>query len=175
MRKNLSQTHDSGRDHGSVEVAEIVKRVSRKRQDLIRPVLENPSGYVLLSVRALARKLGKDPGTTLRIVQHLGFETYRDFQKYLHNLSIAQATPLQLMQSATAQGVGIRSRIHQSFDQDLKNLQGIKNSVDIVGLERVARRVYKAKRLFIIGGDQAAALVSFLQYNLLMIRLNAFP
>jgi DNA-binding MurR/RpiR family transcriptional regulator len=160
-------------DNRDTDVAEIVRRIGRKRKELIRPVLENPGDYVLLSVRGLAQKLGKDPATTLRIVQGMGFRAYRDFQTYLQKLSVVQATPLDLMKSAIQPGSGPLSQIRQSLNQDLKNLQSIRHGLDSEGLIHVAERVYSAKRLFIIGGDQAASLVYFLQYNLMMIRLMA--
>jgi RpiR family carbohydrate utilization transcriptional regulator len=160
-------------DGGGADSFEILKRVSRNRQELLRPVLENPSDYVLLSVRGLAERLGKNPGTTLRIVQRMGFTTYRDFQRFLQNLSVAHATPLQLMQSGNRPGSGTRSHVLQSFDQDLKNLQTIRNSVDVEGLTKVVHHVYAARKIVVMGGDQVTGLVHFLQYNLLMIRLFA--
>jgi RpiR family carbohydrate utilization transcriptional regulator len=172
MRNNRSKGSDRG-DNRDMDVAEIVRRISRKRKELIRPILENPGDYVLLSVRSLAQKLGKDPATTLRIVQGMGFRAYRDFQRYLQNLSVVHATPLNLMKSAAKPGAGTLNQIKHSFDQDLKNVQSIRHSVDSEGLIRVAEQVYSAKRLLVIGGDQAASLVDFLQYNLGMIRLMA--
>jgi DNA-binding MurR/RpiR family transcriptional regulator len=171
MRNNRSKRTERG---DNWDVAEIVRRIGRKRQELIRPVLENPGAYVLLSVRGLAKKLGKDPATTLRIVQGMGFQAYRDFQRYLQNLSVAQATPLNLMISAAKPGAGALDQIKHSFDQDLKNIQSIRHGIDSEGLMQVAERAYSAKRLLVIGGDQAASLVYFLQYNLMMIRLMAF-
>jgi DNA-binding MurR/RpiR family transcriptional regulator len=51
-----------------VNLGDTLKHLSPKRQEIIRPVLENPRLYVLLSVRALAHPLGTDPATTVRIV-----------------------------------------------------------------------------------------------------------
>src|SRR4029077_9666605 len=117
MRNNRSKGSDRG-DNRDMDVAEIVRRISRKRKELIRPILENPGDYVLLSVRSLAQKLGKDPATTLRIIQGMGFRAYRDFQRYLQNLSVVHATPLNLMKSAAEPGAGTLNQIKQSFDQD---------------------------------------------------------
>ena len=90
--------------HGSL--SEKLKHLSPKRQEIIRPVLENPRSFVLLSVRALAGRLGTDPATTVRIVQGLGFETYKDFQRHLHDLSVAYATSLDTMKAAEQRGDG---------------------------------------------------------------------
>src|SRR5580692_10555669 len=78
---------------------ESIERLSTKRQEIIRPILEHPREFVLLSVRAMAKRLHSDPATIVRIVQGLGFATYREFQRHLHDLSLAFATSLDTMLS----------------------------------------------------------------------------
>jgi DNA-binding MurR/RpiR family transcriptional regulator len=74
-------------------LVERIDRLSIKRQEIIRPILEHPSEYVLLSVRAAVR-LQTDPATIVRIVRGLGFGSYREFQRHLHELSLVYATSL---------------------------------------------------------------------------------
>ena len=76
----------------------LIEQLSEKRQDIIRPVLESPREFVLLNVRDMARRLATAPTTIVRIVQALGFRTYKDFQHYLHDLSVTSATILDSMQ-----------------------------------------------------------------------------
>src|SRR5579884_234983 len=89
---------------GSMSFGERIARLHKKRQELIRPVQENPRDYVLMSVRGLAEKLQTDPATVMRIVQGLGFNSYKDFKAYLHELAIANATSLQGMQATVSSG-----------------------------------------------------------------------
>jgi RpiR family carbohydrate utilization transcriptional regulator len=72
--------------------------LSEKRQQIIRPVLENPREFVLLNVRDMASRLATAPATIVRIVQGLGFDSYKSFQRYLHDLSVTSATILDSMQ-----------------------------------------------------------------------------
>src|SRR5277367_2326116 len=81
-------------------LAERIELLSAKRQEIIRPILEHPRDYVLLSVRAIAKRLNTDPATIVRIVRGLGFASYREFQHHLHERSIAFATALDAMESA---------------------------------------------------------------------------
>src|ERR1700685_1422128 len=94
-----------------VSLAELIGRLSRKRQEIIRPVLENPREFVLMSVRSMAQRLKSDPATTVRIVRGMGFPSYRDFQRFLHDLSIAHATSLDLMRSSTVRDASIPSYV----------------------------------------------------------------
>jgi hypothetical protein len=42
-------------------LAELIGKLSFKRQEIIRPVLENPRDFVLLSVWAMAKRLKSIP------------------------------------------------------------------------------------------------------------------
>jgi RpiR family carbohydrate utilization transcriptional regulator len=155
--------------HGSL--AEKLKHLSPKRQEIIRPVLENPRPFVLLSVRALAGRLGTDPATTVRIVQGLGFATYKDFQRHLHDLSVACATSLDTMKAAEREGSGPESLVHVALHRDMQNLQALSNSLDAKKICGLAKRMYEAQKILLLGGDAAASLVHHLEYHLTMIGL----
>src|SRR6516225_2923586 len=92
------------RGSATINLAERIDQLSIKRQEIIRPILEHPREYVLLSVRAMAGRLHTDPATIVRIVRGLGFGSYREFQKHLHEVSLAYATSLDTMQSGGGDG-----------------------------------------------------------------------
>ena len=154
-----------------VSLSEKLKHLSPKRQEIIRPVLENPRPFVLLSVRALADRLGTDPATTVRIVQGLGFETYKDFQRHLHDLSVAYATSLDTMKAAEREGTGPASLVRAALQRDMQNLQALSNSLDANKICALARRLYEAPKILLLGGDAATSLVHHLEYHLTMIGL----
>jgi len=155
--------------HGSL--AEKLNHLSPKRQEIIRPVLENPRPFVLLSVRALAGRLGTDPATTVRIVQGLGFATYKDFQRHLHDLSVAYATSLDTMKAAEREGSGPESLVRVALHRDMQNLQALNNSLDAKKVCALAKRLYEAPKILLLGGDAATSLVHHLEYHLTMIGL----
>src|SRR6202043_2693712 len=82
-------------------LTERIDQLSTKRQEIIRPILEHPREYVLLSVRSMAKRLHTDPATVVRIVRGLGFASYREFQHHMHELSLAFATSLDTMQAVS--------------------------------------------------------------------------
>jgi RpiR family transcriptional regulator, carbohydrate utilization regulator len=152
---------------------ERISQLSSKRQEIIRPILEHPREYVLLSVRSMAHRLKTDPATIVRIVRGLGFSTYREFQHHLHEMSIAYATPLDVMQSAahdSSMPVFVRAALAQSF----KNLQGLKNSLDAQRLADLAKRFYRARRIVVFAGDIAAMLAEYLEYQISILGLPIF-
>ncbi|ABF43058.1 transcriptional regulator, RpiR family [Candidatus Koribacter versatilis Ellin345] len=155
-------------DH-TLSFAERMERLSKKRSELIRPVQERPRDYVLLSIRDVAAKLGTDPATVLRTVRGLGFESYREFKAYLHQLSIASATSLDGMQAVSKPNSSLLSQGARALDQDLQNLQALRNTLDMNRIVAIARRVYAARKILVLGGDLAASLAEYLEYNLTLL------
>lgn len=155
---------------GSMSFGERIAMLHKKRQELIRPVQENPRDYVLMSVRALAEKLQTDPATVMRIVQGLGFESYKDFRAYLHELTIANATSLQGMQATVSSGDSNSiAQARKTLEQDLQNLHALSNTLDMDRLASIAEKVHRAHSILVLGGDMAIALVEFLEYKLTLL------
>src|SRR5271169_1275758 len=154
-------------------LAERIELLSAKRQEIIRPILEHPRDYVLLSVRALAKRLHTDPATIVPIVHGLGFETYKHFQRHLHELSLAFATSLDTMQQGSPSGAP-GSPARDSVFRDLKNLQALKNSLDPKRFTSLAKRIYSARRIVILGGDLAAILADYLGHHLNLLGLPVY-
>jgi DNA-binding MurR/RpiR family transcriptional regulator len=157
----------------AINLPERIDHLSAKRQEIIRPILEHPREYVLLSVRAIAKRLHTDPATVVRIVRGLGFASYREFQHHMHELSLAFATSLDTMQ-AVSRDSNMPAYVRDSLGQDLKNLQGLKNSLDALRLAAVAKRFYEARRIILLASDLAATLAAYLEYQISVLGLPIF-
>src|SRR5205823_8082830 len=90
-------------------------------------------------------RLRTDPATIVRIVRGLGFGSYREFQRHLHELSLAFATSLDTMQSG-GHDPSVPAHVVESLEQDLKNLHGLKNSLDAQRLVALAKRFHDSPR-----------------------------
>ena len=145
--------------------------LSPKRQQIIRPAFERPREFVLMSVRALALRLGTDPATMIRIVRGMQFGSYREFQHYVHELSIAHATSLDTMQTGPTGKSAISVQARASLDQDMKNMNRLVHSLDPQRIAALVRRLYSARHVVLLGGDLAANLVKFLEHLLIILGL----
>jgi RpiR family carbohydrate utilization transcriptional regulator len=154
----------------SPNLAERIDKLTVKRQEIIRPILEHPREYVLLSVRSMAKRLKTDPATIVRIVRGLGFSSYREFQHHLHELSIAFATPVDTMQLAVSDS-SMPALVLESLAQGVKNLHALKNSLDVKRLSGIAKRLYNARRIVVFAADGAAILGEYLGYQLSILGL----
>lgn len=147
---------------------DLLHGLSTRRREIIAPVFEKPRAYVLLTVRALARELGTDPATALRIVRSMGFSGYRDFQHYLHELSLALSTPLDRFQELTEKS-GVAAQVERILGLDASNIELLRSRINIERLVTLAGEMAKSDRLLIFGGDLAATLVDYLAYHLMVI------
>jgi RpiR family carbohydrate utilization transcriptional regulator len=158
----------------TINLQERLGRLTAKRQEILRPILEQPRGFVLLSVRDMAKRLSTDPATLVRIVRALGFANFREFQKHLHDLSIAFATSADTMQSASSGRDGQLAHLSDSLERDLRNLQALKNTLDGARLVDLAKRLYASPRIIVLAGDLAAFLADYLEYHLILLGLPVF-
>jgi DNA-binding MurR/RpiR family transcriptional regulator len=169
MRVNAT----SGRNRRGASPSECLDLLSRKRQELIRPVFEKPREYVLLSTRRLAQRLAVNSATAVRIVQSMGFASYKEFQRYLYELAIFQATTLDTMSNTALRDSSPGAHAREAIEQDIGNLQQLRTNLDFERIEALANRIHDARRILILGGELAANLVRFLHYHLLQLGLPA--
>jgi len=158
----------------TINLQERLGRLTAKRQEILRPILEQPRGFVLLSVRDMAKRLSTDPATLVRIVRALGFANFREFQKHLHDLSIAFATSADTMQAAGSGRDRHLAHLSDSLERDLRNLQALKNTLDGARLVELAKRIYGSPRIIVLAGDLAAFLADYLEYHLILLGLPVF-
>jgi DNA-binding MurR/RpiR family transcriptional regulator len=139
----------------------------------MRPVLERAREYVLLSVRGLASKLQIDPSTLARMVRDCSFASYREFQEYLHELSIMQATPFDLMRRLASAESGDAGFVTESIKQEVANLQALQQLTDVNRVKALGQRFWEARRILVMAGDQAAVLGKYLGYHLSVLGVAA--
>jgi RpiR family transcriptional regulator, carbohydrate utilization regulator len=151
----------------------MLSRIHRSRQDMIRPVLEQPREYVLLSIHELAAKRQVDAATVSRTILAMGFPSYRDFRRYLHQLSIAHTTALDQMRATIKDTSTFSGRVKETLDSATSNVNRVVNGLEMDRLRNLAARFYKSKRTFILGGDLAVSLVTFLHYILILLGFDA--
>jgi DNA-binding MurR/RpiR family transcriptional regulator len=154
-------------------IGAMLERIHKTRREMMRPVFEHPRDYVLLNIREFGQKLQVDPATISRTVTAMGFRSYREFQKYLHQLSIAHSTALERMRAAGTGNATLEWRVRETLHGSVHNLESVCNSLDVDRLEKLADRFYAARRIYVLGGDLAASLGYFLHYQLLMLGFDA--
>lgn len=118
----------------------------------------------------MAEELGSDPATILRIVRGMGFERYREFRQYLHELSIAHGTSLERM-SWSSPGNETATVVDEILRRDMEHIRSLRANLDIENLAVLAERILEAKCIALLGGDLAISLVHYLAYHFAVLGL----
>jgi DNA-binding MurR/RpiR family transcriptional regulator len=77
------------------------------------------------------------------------------------------------MQSGS-RDVSMPAHVRDSLEQDLKNVQGLKHSLDARRLVALAKRFYAARRIVLLAGDLAVSLAQYLEYQISLLGLPIF-
>jgi DNA-binding MurR/RpiR family transcriptional regulator len=159
-------------DQSLVHTIETLRsKLSPRRQEVIRPLFANPREFVLLSLRACAERLHTDSSFLLRVVQQLGFAGFAEFKSYLHDLSFANTSSYERLQSNKKSTSDLEKTVHDSIERSLQNITSLQCTLDTQQMISLARRLYKSKRIFLLGGDMAQPVASYLAYQLSMLGL----
>ena len=153
--------------------SEAQSNLSQSRQRLLRRILDEPHEAYFLSSREMARRYAVDSATIVRSVQAMGYQKFADFAHDLRNHFVTQITPYAAMKAATQKNRSVADYIHQSIDQDLENLNALKNGLDVNKVVELAKQIHRSRRIIIVGIDFAASLAISLAYGLVRLGCDA--
>ncbi len=147
--------------------------LSKSRKALLKKILSEPKETFFLSSREMAKRYGVDSSTIVRTVQAMGYDKFAEFADDLRNHFVMQITPYTAMKAATKKKGKVVDHIHRSIEQDLQNLNALKNGIDAAKVERLAKTIHKAGRIVVIGIDFAESLAISLAYGLVGLGYDA--
>jgi len=75
------------------------------------------------------------------------------------------------MKAAEREGKGPAALVRAALHRDMQNLHALSNSLNADKICALAKRLYEAPRILLLGGDAATALVHHLEYHLTVIGL----
>ncbi len=153
--------------------AKAESNLNSSRRQLLREILDNPQDAYFLSSRELAKRYEVDPATIVRTIQVLGYRRYADFLADLRSHFVNRITPYRLMAAATHERRGLADHINHSLEMELRNLQALRSSLDAEAVIDVAKRIYRARRIMVVGVDFAAPLSHLLAYGLVTLGHDA--
>jgi DNA-binding MurR/RpiR family transcriptional regulator len=75
------------------------------------------------------------------------------------------------MKAAEREGTGVATFVRAALHRDLQNLHALSNSLNADKVCALAKKLYEAPRILLLGGDAATSLVHHLEYHLTVIGL----
>lgn len=168
----VSPDWKSGAETGSAErVLEILTDrlhgMSPQLQQAARYIVDHPMEVGVNSMRKLAEMSGVTPNTLTRLSRQLGYETYQDF-KNLFREAVRQQTRAIPDRARWLQSIGSGSAhalvIGQMADALLQSLEQGLAGLDPAELERIARRIIEARKVYVVGVRGAYSLAHSFHY-----------
>ena len=153
--------------------AEAQSRLSPRRRQMMRSILNNPEELYFLSSRELGKRFGLDAATIVRTIQVLGYERFADFASDLRRHFVTRITPYTVMQAAAREKQTVADRMRRNVDKEIETLHKLKNSLDTAQILELARLIHRARRIVVVGVDLAASLSHLLAYGLAAMGFDA--
>lgn len=149
-----------------VRFIESQKDLSKSRKRLLNKILSEPDETFFLSSREMGKRYGVDSSTIVRTVQAMGYDKFGDFANDLRNHFVTQITPYTAMKVASQRKGRVVDHVHRSINQDLENLNALKNEIDAEKLSQLAKDIHRTRRIVVLGVDFAESLATSLAYGL---------
>jgi DNA-binding MurR/RpiR family transcriptional regulator len=153
--------------------AEAQSRLSPRRRQMMRSILNNPEELYFLSSRELGKRFGLDAATIVRTIQVLGYERFADFASDLRRHFVTRITPYTVMQAAAREKQTVADRMRRNVDKEIETLHKLKNNLDTAQILELARLIHRARRIVVVGVDLAASLSYLLAYGLAAMGFDA--
>src|SRR5687768_12335565 len=119
------------------------------QQRVARLFLEQPYEMAFLPVAAVGQRAHVSDSTVVRLSGALGYDGFPELRQDLQNSLIARMAPLDLLKQRLDQ-----QELHETgavIDLEIENLRRLRETLAFETVERAARLVLEAERVFVIG------------------------
>ena len=145
-------------------IAAVGVRLTPTERRIAQAVLGDPTLLAFGTVSDLAQRADTSRPSIVRFATKLGFDGYSDLQNWVRkNLSDKLATPGQRIRRTKELDTQVRQDIERAIDRTLEVL-------DHASLQRLARPLIGAERIWILSGETSRAGAHVLLSGLSMIR-----
>lgn len=171
--ETVLQTNSDGQTQLENRFIAAQESLSSSRQRLVKQILDEPQETFFLSSREMGKRYGVDSATIVRTVQAMGYKKFADFAHDLRDHFVTQITPYTAMKAATQTNRSIVSRVNQSLEQDVENLNSLKATLNPDQVVELAKQIHRSQRIIVLGVDFAVGLAASLTYGLVRLGCDA--
>lgn len=133
-------------------------------------LLSHPGDAVFYTTTALARELGVSEASVVRLCRTLGFPGFRAFQAAFRDYArepLSRVSRVRLMPAGRPDALA--RLIDEVMANDIANLQATRRSLDHALLLDAADRLWRARRVYVLGMRSAHSLAVFLHFALRLL------
>jgi DNA-binding MurR/RpiR family transcriptional regulator len=126
-----------------------------------------------MTAKEIAQECNVSEPTIIRFVNDLGFSGYVEFVQYMKGLLHIELTAVERLHKASQQ-VDELNTLDKYCQNAMQNIENLRSTVSEKELKQIAKNIFKAETVYIVGYRASAALAYYFGYLLKKIRDNVF-
>lgn len=153
------------------KIIRVYPTLSPKKRRVADFIIKDHKKVFLMTAREIAEECQVSEPTIIRFASDLGFSGYMEFVQYMKGLLHIELTAVERLQKASRQSDKIGTL--DSYCQNaFENLDNLRNSISEKELKKIAKTIYKAETVYVVGYRASATLAYYFGYLLKKIRDN---
>ena len=171
--KTRKKAMSSARKDLFEKIIKVYPALSPKKRRVADFIIKDHKKVFLMTAREIAEECQVSEPTIIRFANDLGFSGYMEFVQYMKGLLHIELTAVDRLQKASRQSYEIGT-LNRYCQNAIENLDNLRNSISEKDLKKIAKAIYKAETLYVVGYRASAALAYYFGYLLKKIRGNVF-
>ena len=174
MRRGRAPSrHPGGTDSFTELVQSKHASLSPVHKRILDFCLSQPDEAVFLTTTALAEELHASPASVVRTCRALGFDGFRDFQTTFRRYVRESSSRASRVRSTARRGRSLAQLIDDVMLNDVTNLRATQQALDRDLLLQAAERLWRARRIYVLGVRSSHSLAVFLHFALRLLGRDA--
>lgn len=153
------------------KVIDVYSALSSKKRRIADLILKDYKKLFLMTAKEIADECDVSEPTVIRFTQDLGFSGYSEFVQYIKGLLRIELTSVERL-TKTKRKSKSESTLKRYCDNAIGNLENLVNSLSEFELKRIAKMIYDAEQVYVVGYRASATLAYYFGYLLKKIRDN---
>lgn len=155
------------------KIIKVYPKLSPKKRRVADLIIKDHKKVFLMTAKEIAKECSVSEPTIIRFANDIGFSGYLEFVQYMKGLLHIELTAVERLQKTNRQTDG-RTTLDRYCQNAIQNIENLRNSISAGDLKDIARTIYKAENVYVVGYRASAALAYYFGYLLKKIRNNVF-
>ena len=153
------------------KIIRVYPRLSPKKRRVADLIMNDYKNIFLMTAREIAEKCNVSEPTIVRFSVDMGFSGYSEFLQYMKGLLHTELTSSERLRQAIV-NLDEGTTIQRYCQNAIHNLQNLMTSVSDAEFKKIARTIYHADRVHVVGYRASATLAYHFGYLLKKVREN---
>jgi len=155
------------------KIVKVYPMLSPKKRRVADLIIKDHKKIFLMTAKEIAQECNVSEPTIIRFVNDLGFSGYVEFVQYMKGLLHIELTAVERLRKASQQ-IDELNTLEKYCQNAIQNIENLRESVSEKELKQIAKNIFKAETVYVIGYRASAALAYYFGYLLKKIRDNVF-